>query len=240
MENIPLYQSVANNLTNEIMQGKYAKGDKLPTEAKLCKLFNVSRVTIRQALRILVDKDMVKKLQGSGTVVTYSHRAAILERSAKINSFSDSMRERGYDPSSKVIKFELMTADEQLAADLMIEPGERVIYYERVLLGDDYPYCLENAYLPAKYFEDMTLNDLTHSKFNYIEKEKGYRIDYSHQVAHAVLADEKLHTILKVDINSPLLSVTHITYLDTGKPIEKNTVYFDSNVYQAHFIKKRR
>lgn len=239
MESEPLYLSIANTLAQRIKSGYYNKGEKLPTEAKLCKKFNVSRVTIRQALNLLVVGNLVKKVQGCGTIVIYSQNASIIERSSKIHSFSDSMREIGHTPSSKVIKFTLMQANRELANDLMLEENEPVIYYERILSGDNYPYCLENAFLPAKYFSKLTLEDLTHSKFEYIEKEKGYCIDYSHQVVHAILADKRLQDILQVDINSPLLSVTHITYLDTGHPIEKNTVIFDSSVYPAHFIKKR-
>lgn len=235
----PLYKSIAQELIKSIEEGDYTKGNLLPTEAKLCNKFNVSRVTIRQAIQILVKNEYVKKIQGSGTHIIYSQKKTMLDRSAKIISFSDEMRLLNKEPSSHIIGFELIHAGPQLAEELSLSIGDPVFLYKRVLLGDDFPYCFEKGYLPVKFFPDFTITHLLKSKIEYIEREKGFEIDYSHQLVHAILADETLTNLLKVEGNTPLLEVTHITYDINQVPLEKNCVTFDSKVYLAHFVKVR-
>lgn len=235
----PLYKTVAQELISLIEDEIYIKGDLLPTEAKLCEKFNVSRVTIRQAIQILVDLEFVKKIQGSGSHVTYSKRNSQMDRSAKIISFSEEMRSIGKTPFTNIISFEMIKANASLAKELALELDEPVFLYERVLYGDDFPYCFERGYMPIRYFNDFTLSHLAQSKINYIETIKNYKIDYSHQVVQAILATAELQEHLRVDVNTPLVKVNHVTYNDENLPLEKTVVIFDSTVYQAHFIKKR-
>lgn len=235
----PLYKTIAQELIDLIEDETYTKGDVLPTEAKLSEKFNVSRVTIRQAIQILVELEYVRKIQGSGSHVIYSKRNAQMDRSARIISFSEEMRSIGKIPFAKIISFEMIKANANLAHDLALDIDEPLFLYERVLYGDDFPYCYERGYMPIRYFSDFTLTHLVQSKINYIENIKDYKIDYSHQVVQAILATAELQDQLRVDFNTPLVKVNHVTYNDENVPLEKTVVIFDSIVYQAHFIKKR-
>lgn len=66
---LPLYQQVARALKEEILDGVYPVGSRLPTEGGLCERFTVSRHTVREALRLLRDDGLVSSRQGAGTVV---------------------------------------------------------------------------------------------------------------------------------------------------------------------------
>lgn len=241
MENktIPLYESVAKDLAESIIKGTYLKGDKLPTEAKLCKFFNVSRVTIRQSLQLLVDKGFIEKIQGSGSHVIYSEKIKAVNKSLKIKSFRDEMIELNKVPYSKVNRFELIESTKTIAKALNIHEGELVFSYERVLLGDDIPCSLETGYLPANPYSDFSINHLSNSKFEYIEKIKHEVIDYCHQDVDAILADMCLSKKLGVKVGDPLVRIKLITYLDTGTPLDFVTIIFNPLVYNAHFVKYR-
>ena len=65
----PLYVRVARELKQEILNGVYLVGSKLPTEDALCSRFDVSRYTVREALRLLREDGLVASRQGAGTVV---------------------------------------------------------------------------------------------------------------------------------------------------------------------------
>ena len=65
----PLYQAMAEKLSAGIQQGAYPVGTMLPTEAELCERYKVSRSTIREALRLLLQLGMVSRRQGIGTRV---------------------------------------------------------------------------------------------------------------------------------------------------------------------------
>lgn len=71
----PLYLQVAAALKDAIVRGAYPVGSLLPTEDALCERFNVSRYTVRGALRLLRDDGLVHSRQGAGTVVTVPHAA---------------------------------------------------------------------------------------------------------------------------------------------------------------------
>jgi len=82
----PRYLVLADRLQQEIGSGRYAVGDLLPTEAELCSSHDVSRHTVREALRTLADLGLVSRRQGSGTQViasapdtTYSQSLASLD-----------------------------------------------------------------------------------------------------------------------------------------------------------------
>ncbi|MEO1768908.1 GntR family transcriptional regulator [Candidatus Enterococcus ferrettii] len=232
-----LYKSIFNDLCKQIEEGIFSKGDILPTEAKLGKKYNVSRVTIRQAMQLLAENDYVKKIQGSGSHVTYSPVKTTLDRSSKIRSFSEEMLSIQKVPSAQVLKFELVFASNQLSKELDLEEKAPLFYYERILFADEEPYCFEYGYMPTKYFPDFTITNLTGSKMKYIEDERNFSLVYSQQIVHAILADEKLHNYLKVSLNSPLLEVTHFAYTKEALPLHKTCTIFDSTKYQAHFIK---
>ena len=64
---LPRYQLVAQALIDDINAGRYEIGDLLPTEAVLCEQFNVSRYTVREALRQLSDLGLIVRQAGVGT-----------------------------------------------------------------------------------------------------------------------------------------------------------------------------
>ncbi len=234
-----LYKTIFKDLQAQIENGIYEKSDLLPTEANLCKQYNVSRVTIRQAIQLLVDHHYVQKIQGSGSHVIYSPQKKILDRSPKIKSFSQEIHGMNKTPSAKVIKFELTFATKKLSQDLSLEMQSPVFYYERLLYADEIPFCFEYGYMPVKYFPDFSILNLTTSKMNYIENEKNLLISYTTQVVNAISANKKLHLFLNVPVDSPLLEVTHLSYTKEDTPLFKTCIIFDSKKYTAHFIKTK-
>ena len=69
MSRIPRYQDLAETLRRQINSGVYPVGAQLPTELEICRLESVSRHTVRDALRLLMDERLVERRQGAGTRV---------------------------------------------------------------------------------------------------------------------------------------------------------------------------
>ena len=67
---LPLYQQLVELLKEEIHVGRYKQGQKLPTELELCKLYHVSRNTVRSALQQLEKENLLLRQQGKGTFVS--------------------------------------------------------------------------------------------------------------------------------------------------------------------------
>src|SRR6185436_3427200 len=66
---IPLYYQVQHTITQRISRGEYAPGSQLPSESELSRELGVSRVTVREALRVLSQENLLIKVQGRGTFV---------------------------------------------------------------------------------------------------------------------------------------------------------------------------
>ncbi|MBP3700656.1 MAG: FadR family transcriptional regulator, partial [Lachnospiraceae bacterium] len=73
IKSVKLYEQVMNQLASQIENGIYKKGEFLPSEKELIELTGVSRVTIREALRILNDMGYIETLQGKGSRVILEH-----------------------------------------------------------------------------------------------------------------------------------------------------------------------
>ncbi|HON73295.1 MAG TPA: GntR family transcriptional regulator, partial [bacterium] len=66
---LPVYAKIAEALKEEIRNGHFRPGDKLPTEEELCKIYSVSRGTVRRAFQILESEGTISKRQGIGSFV---------------------------------------------------------------------------------------------------------------------------------------------------------------------------
>lgn len=238
-ESLPLYQTVANELVQAIQEGKYPRGSLLPTEDKLSKGHNVSRVTIRKSLELLVERRYIQKKQGSGSKVIYSKRDPITDKSIKVMSFQEEMQELKKSPSKNILMFEVVPATTEIANRLGISKKKLVYHYERLMLGNEFPYSFERGYISAEDYPDFSVKDLMGSKFDYFEKTKEKRITYSEQSVRAILADKRLAELLQVDKGNPLICLDLTTYLEGNRILEWNTIIFDTTHYQANFIKYR-
>jgi len=98
-------------IKTRIDSGEYLPGERIPAESHLCEMFGVSRITIRQAIRKLVDADILYTRHGKGTFVLPRKIKRLLP---KLYSFSEDMREAGLTPSSRLLALRLE------------EPGEEV------------------------------------------------------------------------------------------------------------------
>ena len=64
-----LYEQVVDWIKNRIIQGIYQKGNLLPSEKELTELTGVSRITVREALRLLNEAGVIETRKGKGSYV---------------------------------------------------------------------------------------------------------------------------------------------------------------------------
>ena len=60
---LPLYQQLANEIKAQIASGELRQNEQLMTEMELSRTFGVSRITVRKALELLVEEDILSKRQ---------------------------------------------------------------------------------------------------------------------------------------------------------------------------------
>ncbi len=123
-------------------------GDRLNTESELSELFGVSRSTVREALRLLEQEDVVHAIQGQGRFISASVSLRVERPMTKYESITEVLTARGYRVSSAVLDVSIGAADDEEAEALRIEPGAEVIRLLRIRYGDDEPLVVSANTLP--------------------------------------------------------------------------------------------
>ena len=107
------YQEIFNDLQEKILNGSYLAGVLLPTEKELQDQYQVSRDTVRKALRLLTEKGLIQKVQGRGSQVL---KQELLNFPVSgLTSYKELVDSLGLNSQTRVISLDLMTVDEQTA-----------------------------------------------------------------------------------------------------------------------------
>ncbi len=153
---IPLYLQLMDKLIMKIEQQDYEEHEKLPSEREFCEIYGLSRITVRQALQELTLEGYIYKLHGKGTFVAPK---TINQHLVKLYSFTEEMKKMGKVPTTRVLEFNEIVADERLATNMNLKPFDEVFQVIRLRLANDEPLMYEASFLPKKVFPGLTEQD---------------------------------------------------------------------------------
>lgn len=217
----PLYQQVANDLHEAIVNDVYHVGARVPTETELSRLYDVSRVTIRKAIEMLVEEGLLAKRQGKGTFVQESHRALMVldDRRTALNGFSASCRQNGLEPGSTLLRREVV--DVPPAAREFFGENARLIAIDRVCTADETPIMIDHCLFAREGHEFLETAELENaSLFDLIRNATGqYPHRDSAQMLSIQLADEQAAHTLSVPVGEPLFSLEGLYRDQDGNPL---------------------
>lgn len=183
-----LVSRVTQELQRAILDETYKPGERLPTEAELALRYSVSRPTLRNALRQLEAKSLVRTQHGVGTFVTEEH--AIHAGLERLDSITDSIRATGHVPSMDYQSRTVRPALPEEARKLELSPNDEVLELRRSILADGEVVAYSYDLLPVKQFpESFTPEEFTGSIFGHLEKEYGIIAHHSSAEIHAVNSD---------------------------------------------------
>lgn len=167
---ISLYQQLIEVIKDQISSGELKSGDRIPTEIELSKLYDISRITVRKAVELLEEEEVLVKKQGIGTFVT----AKKLKRdSTKFMGFSEHCRQVDSEPGTRLITADLIEASISQADQLQLKEGEKVIRIIRLRLADGEPVMIEENYFPVR-FAYLLAEDLSKSLYKTLESHGVY------------------------------------------------------------------
>lgn len=226
----PLYDQVYQTLLQQIGNGTYPVQQKLPSEKELSELFNVSRITIRQALNQLQLEHLVYKIQGKGTFVS---APKTFQNISQLQGFAEAMRNMGHEVFNVVKAFRFIPATPQIASKLKLSVNSTVVEIQRIRLVDQKPVSFELTYLPEAIGVALQqINLSTRDVFLAIEEDLSIPLGHADLNIDATLADETLSKLLQVDVNAPLLRVERLTHNHEGHPIDFEYLYFSGESFQ--------
>jgi GntR family transcriptional regulator len=230
---VPLYQQFYETLRGDVLSSRLKPGDLLPSEADLAERFEVSSVTVRQALDMLHKEGLIYRQRGRGTFVAHPRLDQNLMR---IVSFTQDMPTRGFSPASRVLGSSLIPAPREIAERLSIEPGEALARLERLRLADDEPMGIEESHLIHRYCPGILEKHdyAVHSLREALERDYGIRTARARQTIRAIPAPARVARSLGVRPNAALLFIQRVTYSQDDVPIEFLAIYYRGDRYVLH------
>ncbi len=220
----PLYLQLEALLREALASNTWKAGEALPPERALAEQFGVSRLTLRKALERLEAQGLVQRRQGSGTYV-----APRLEQPlSALTSFSEDMRARGLEPSTRWLKRGLFTASPEEVLALSLSPGEKVARLERVRSAQGEPMAVERAALPAHLLPYP--EQVKESLYAYLES-KGLRPVRALQRLRSVAASRQEAELLGLRAGEPVLYIERLSYLADGSVLEFTRSHYRGDRY---------
>ncbi|HEL0699539.1 GntR family transcriptional regulator [Streptococcus equi] len=213
---LPAYIKIHDAIKKDIEKEVWTIGSRLPSERDLAEHFEVSRMTLRQAITLLVEEGILERRVGSGTYVA-SHR--VQERMRGTTSFTEIVNSQGRKPSSKLISYQRQLASDTEINQLHLEESDYVIRMERIRYADKVPLVYEVASIPEKFIKNVKKTDITEHFFQTLTS-NGYEIGKSQQTIYAKIASERIASYLEVAKGHAILALTQVSFFTDGRPFE--------------------
>ena len=171
------YQEIFNDLQEKILNGSYLAGVLLPTEKELQDQYQVSRDTVRKALRLLTEKGLIQRVQGRGSQVL---KQELLNFPVSgLTSYKELVDSLGLNSQTRVISLDLMTVDEQTALQTGFPEGSQVWKVLRTRSIDGVVSVLDLDYLAKDCVPNLTQEIAQTSIYAYLEEDLGLDISYA-------------------------------------------------------------
>jgi len=229
---LPLYHQLYEILRDNISRGEWQPGDMIPPESELIERYQVSRTTVRQVLDMLVNEGLIYRQQGRGTFVAHP---TVEQALVRIISFTEDMRQRGFQPGTRVLSSALIPAPPDIAKKLEIEPGEELARLERLRLADGEPMSLEISHLIHRYCLGVLKGDYaSNSLREMLERGYGIRLTHARQVIRATQASRDIARLLSIQPNAALLYIERVSYSQQNIPIEFLRIYYRGDRYALY------
>jgi GntR family transcriptional regulator len=226
---LPYYYQLYEILHQNIVRGEWQPDDMLPSEVELMERYNVSRITVRQALDELVNEGLIYRQRGRGTFVAHPTVDQALTR---IISFTEDMRRRGFSPGTEVLFSGLELALPEVAEKLQLEPGAELVRLDRLRLADNEPMSIEESHLVHCYCPGVLQHNYAANPLREVlEQHYSIRLVRAKQSIRAIAAPRKVADKLSIPANAPLLYLERISYSQKNTPIEFLRLYHRGDRY---------
>jgi GntR family transcriptional regulator len=195
----------------------------IPSEHELCTQYDVSRITVRKALADLIHEGLLYTVQGKGTFV--AARKFRIEWAHEMAGFHADMARRGLPVKVRVLEQAIVPADQRVAKELNLRPGDPVVKIVRLRFVDDQPFDIATNYTPWVVFPGLEKADLARgSIYALIRTRYHVQIDHGVRLVEAIACSSDDARLLHVKAGAPLLLI-HNTMCDASdRPVEYSLI----------------
>jgi GntR family transcriptional regulator len=232
----PLYRQIADRLYAEIANGVLAPGAPIGSETELQERFKVSRVTLRQAVGLLVEQGLVVRRQGKGTFVEATPLEFPLDTLQGTTQLATTL---GRSTNSRVVRVRSLKGSAELRRVLGMQGDGKLTQVTRLDQAGTDPLALATIHLPDWIGSRLSRQDFAEPLYPLLEDRLGVVATEAHQTIHADRAEGAVAELLQVAEGDPVLTVTRLTRDARNEPIEHSVIHFKANVMQFSISLRR-
>ncbi|MBU1142851.1 MAG: GntR family transcriptional regulator [Firmicutes bacterium] len=200
----------------------------IPSERNLSLSLDISRMTVRKAIDILVNQGKLYRVNNVGTFISEQKLYKVFNT---LTGFTDEVLSTGGTVQNEVLLFEKLRADEWISNKLGIEENDLVYKLIRLRKKDSIPLMIQETYLPVSLIP-LTKKIVQNSIYHYITHKLNYQIISSIEEIKAILIHKDYATLLEMKENEPTIKTEQISYLANGKIFEYTISYKNQNKYE--------
>jgi GntR family transcriptional regulator len=234
---VPLYYQLMNIIEELINTGTYKPGELIPSENQLCKQYEISRTTVRQAIQELVNSGKLVRTQGRGTFV---NTARFEKPTYRLSGFTQDMKELGLVPNSNTLQFAPLMPPRDVSEALKLEENEAAIMLERLRFAGKDVMGVDISYFSFKRFMKLLNMDFeNNSLYQTLEKEFGVIPIRSKDYVEARRCPREIADLLEISPGDPVLFLREFVYDQDEIPFELGEAYYraDRNVFRFEIRK---
>ena len=220
----PLYLQLADKLASAIHSGRWQASQALPSERTLCQALNISRVTARKALDILLQQGLIDRKHGSGTFITPKFEQPM----SRLTGFSEMLRVKGFRSESVWLSRQRGVPSNDEIIKLGLSPGAEISRLKRKRLADGVVMAIEESRIPASLLPDPAV--VGQSLYAWLDS-VGHPVVRALQHVRAINASPELADQAGIATGDAMLLVTRIGYDEQQRVIELTDTWCRNDYY---------
>jgi len=197
-----LYLQLYEIIKKKIEDNEWPVGSQIPTEEELCKIFNISRSTVRTAISFLARRGYLRSQSGKGTFVSRKFMSYAM---TMLTSFREIMLDTGISYLTKVLAQTVMMPIDDLSTKLNISGDKHIIYIKRVTIVDNRPVISQEIYVPFHICRPLLEEDVEGSSFVEIFKKNEINITQVKNLFDIAHLNAEQATLFDLPEDSPAL-----------------------------------
>jgi GntR family transcriptional regulator len=224
------YNRVAASLRDQILSGSWEGSNQLPTERDLCDQFQTSRITIRRALQILEDEQLVERHQGVGTFIKSNPERKI---PLLTTDYFGSIQTHAPDISRRLESLRMASASTETARSLQLAPGAPVLEGVRVDRLRDEPIATDRVSIVQEFAGRLDIAHFEEMDFlaQWARRQR-IELDYCTQSIEATRAEKAIAQLLAIKTHDIVLKETNVVTVVGGIPAGLFITHYRHDVFR--------
>lgn len=233
---LPVYFQIALDIRRRLAAGEWTTGQRIAPELALAGEYDVSRVTIRQALAELVKDDLLERHRGSGTYVRHHQRPLVYDLNFTVGALAARLRESDFENRAEVMEVGVIrTPPPELRLRLRIAEDAAVVYMVRRVIINDEPAAVYRAWFAADLVPELERSPRLNDSLSVVLAEDyGLVPVRSENELEVVRSTREEAALLGSAGGVPLLVVTATTFLEDERPLEHSQIVWLGDRVRFH------